>query len=428
MDEWKDKSIEELLVLAEHDPEAQYQLGMYYGNFNLSNFLRLRPRVLQNLQACERNKLDTLDEVDELLEGLVDQPDTARKEEASGETGPDTAELQPFETWKEKAEEWFRKAAEGGHVEAMFQLGERHAKWENRLLSGGYMGGHHGRSLASGEEREQAAEWYRRAAERGHVEAMFCLGELYRPRGEWPPLHDVSWPQAAEWYHKAAERGHVQAMVQFAEYCGISCTTEGKDEEAIYRFDIRMAQNMEFDGQEKKADLEQAFCWYRKAAELGDVTAQRRLGGCYLHGCGVEQDKTQAIAWYRKAAEQGDPSGLVELGDYYLGRCGAERNEIQAAAWYRRAAELGDPDAHWKLGDCYLDGRGVEQDQAQAVEWYLKVSGNSTAQRKLGDCYLYGYGVEQDEDEAVDWYRASAEQGNFSAIDALKDLGIDEYW
>ena len=85
------------------------------------------------------------------------------------------------------------------------------------------------------------------------------------------------------------------------------------------------------------------------------------------------------------------------------------------------------------LGECYYNGNGVNKDEAEAVKWYSKASeqgnydaveqlrelagqGNADAQYRLGDCYYYGWGVvNKDEAEAVKWYNKAAEQGNVTA-------------
>ena len=54
-----------------------------------------------------------------------------------------------------------------------------------------------------------------------------------------------------------------------------------------------------------KVDLEMAFQWYMKAAELGDVYGCFNVGECYYHGKGVEQDVRLAFEWYMKAADKG---------------------------------------------------------------------------------------------------------------------------
>ena len=55
---------------------------------------------------------------------------------------------------------------------------------------------------------EEAAEWYRKAAEQGDAQAQFNLGHCYE-RGQGVP-QDFS--EAVKWYRKAAEQGHTSAQ------------------------------------------------------------------------------------------------------------------------------------------------------------------------------------------------------------------------
>ena len=47
-----------------------------------------------------------------------------------------------------------------------------------------------------------------------------------------------------------------------------------------------------------------------RAAEAGDVDAQRNIGNDYYFGHGVAKDMVQSLAWYRKAAAQGDERAI----------------------------------------------------------------------------------------------------------------------
>ena len=53
--------------------------------------------------------------------------------------------------------------------------------------------------------------------------------------------------------------------------------------------------------------------WYRKAAEQGNATAQKKIGYLYECGHGVEQDYQEAMEWYQKACKQGDKSAEKNL-------------------------------------------------------------------------------------------------------------------
>ena len=57
-----------------------------------------------------------------------------------------------------------------------------------------------------------------------------------------------------------------------------------------------------------KADKAEAFKWYEKAAEKGNVYAMNALAICYKFGDGVRQDDDEAYKWYKKAVEKGHVS------------------------------------------------------------------------------------------------------------------------
>jgi TPR repeat protein len=70
-----------------------------------------------------------------------------------------------------------------------------------------------GESYAAGKgvalDLKLAAEWYRKAADRGDVSGEMHLAALYRDGGKGFPRDMV---QAAAWYRKAAEQGDVTAQ------------------------------------------------------------------------------------------------------------------------------------------------------------------------------------------------------------------------
>jgi len=95
---------------------------------------------------------------------------------------------------------------------------------------------------------KQAAYWYTKAAEQGHVEAQYKLGSLYQFSGddEFPQDYKL----AFFWYTKAAEQGHIFAQYKLGR---------------LYRFSA--------DDRAPK-DYKLAFFWYTKAAEQGHIFAE----------------------------------------------------------------------------------------------------------------------------------------------------------
>ena len=96
------------------------------------------------------------------------------------------------------AEKWFLSAAEQGHINAEYTLGDLYAS--------------HDSMRGVPKNKEKALEWYHRAAEHGHMVAQLELGLLY----ESGRLHALSVPkdykEAVKWYHRAAEQGQIDAQ------------------------------------------------------------------------------------------------------------------------------------------------------------------------------------------------------------------------
>ena len=155
----------------------------------------------------------------------------------------------------------------------------------------------------------QAAEWYRRAADKGHAGAQMNLAMMYLD-GQGVP-RDV--PQAVEWYEKAADRGDTMAMFSLG---------------SIYEAGARRVSR----------DAAKAASWYRKAAEQGLGSAQYRLGMMYRDGRGTPRDRTQAIDWLRQAADQGEADAQIELGILLSPGHGPSTDVVEAHTWFNLAA------------------------------------------------------------------------------------------
>jgi TPR repeat protein len=58
---------------------------------------------------------------------------------------------------------------------------------------------------------EEAAKWYRKAAEQGEADAQFALGRCYEEgKGVL-----ADYEEAMKWYRKAADQGHADAERQY---------------------------------------------------------------------------------------------------------------------------------------------------------------------------------------------------------------------
>ena len=80
---------------------------------------------------------------------------------------------------------------------------------------------------------------------------------------------------------------------------------------------------------------------YKRAVELGNVSAMLELGCLYYHGDGVKRNWKKALELYRRAGERGDAYGQWHLSDM-LNRNG---EVVEARRWCRLAAAQNLEDA-----------------------------------------------------------------------------------
>lgn len=154
------------------------------------------------------------------------------------------------------------------------------------------------------------AEW-RPLADRGHADAQFLLGLMYR-EGRAVKQDLV---EALVWLRLAAEQEHADA-----------------------RFFLARALR---EGQGTGRDLEEAARWYRLAAEQGHAEAAFILGLMYRKGEGVVADDSEAARWYRKAADLGHGQARFTLGAITEEGRSVRKDFVRAYAWYTLAGESG---------------------------------------------------------------------------------------
>lgn len=228
-------------------------------------------------------------------------------------------------------------------------------------------------------------------AEKGNARAQLNLGKFHRLIGinGKPDLK-----LAVSWLTKASNQNEAEAQESLAD--------------------------MYEQGEGVKKSLPEAEKWYQKAANLGDVFSQDRLGTIYYN----KKDFKQSYNWYLKAADQGHASSMVSVGNMLKSGEGVTKDLTNAARWFKKAADLGNSDAQTNLAAMLANGEGVSKDEKQAVELWKKAAdkGDMFAQYSLAWRYEEGVIVKKDKAEALRLYRKAADQGMQEAKDALKRL------
>ena len=196
----------------------------------------------------------------------------------------------------------------------------------------------------------EAAKWYRLAADKGYAPAQFNLG-LASELGRGMPADDR---QAFKYYLMAAEQGFAAAQFNVG--------------------------NMYSAGRGVGKDLFEANLWYKQAAEKGVLEAQFNLGLAYEAGRGVKKDEAQAARWYKQAADRGFVRAQYNLGLLLEDGRGVPKNENAAAAYYRAAAEQDFPSAQNNYGVMMSEGRGgLTKDPVQALFWLSLAAQNGSS-------------------------------------------------
>jgi len=134
-----------------------------------------------------------------------------------------------------------------------------------------------GESYAAGngvvKDLKQAADWYRKAAEKGDIAGELHLAALYRDGGKGLP-RDMA--QAAAWYRKAAEQGDAGAQGTLG---------------LLYSFGQGVAQ-----------DYAEAYYWLDLAAAVKgprqeQYAASRQLMGAHITAEELEAVQDRATQW-----------------------------------------------------------------------------------------------------------------------------------
>ncbi len=170
-------------------------------------------------------------------------------------------------------------------------------------------------------DRDQALEWFRRAAEQGDTAAQMAVAHMYESGDAGP---DKGIEDAVIWYLHAAEAGKAEAMRRLGLLYEV-----GKDSK----------------GNGLTQDVRQAYKWYRKAAdEKDDKPSMIALGQMYENGEGsgaesIRRDPKKAFGWYMHAAETGDPLGMINVARMYHDGTGTDKSLSASYKWYALAVK-----------------------------------------------------------------------------------------
>ncbi len=210
-------------------------------------------------------------------------------------------------------------------------------------------------ATASGDDRDTAFRLCTDEAQKGNVVSQRLLAGLY-DRSQVPG-HDA---EAVTWYRKAADAGDLPSLFRLGLLLHLG---KGVPQNAL-----------------------DATAKIKAAAEADYQPAFMALGERYEQGLGVaRRSDNNAYIWYLKAAEKGDVAAQAKVGDWLTRGKGIDKDEAAGVTWLQRAADRGNRDAQYGLGMAMIRGRGTPKSDSLGFTWVKKAAeqGHVEAQKEV---------------------------------------------
>ena len=360
---------------------------------------------------------------------------------------------QGMEASKEKALDYYRKAAAGKHKDAVYRMSfillasdkeeerdqarqalETAAKDDpsvaTRILGEAYLRG----MLTPAPDPDKAIFWWKRAADAGDVVSVLLIARFYEGQFGFPELKDLK--EALANYAKAAGLGNAGAMAALGSRL-LSGDEKNRDEKKGREWLKKAIAAKEYSAylalgdyeENVKKDLKAALAEYERGKDAGQVDCMLRTADFYLNGKGVEKDVERGQALLLKAAESGNPVANFRVAADLLAGEKPEKANLLTGYGHLLAAANGNlPEAQNELGLLYLSGKLGTADTSAGVAWLTRAAqgGNAQAQNNLATLYARGIGgVTKNLDNAGQLYALAANQGHGPATLALAHLLYD---
>lgn len=156
-----------------------------------------------------------------------------------------------------------------------------------------------------------------------------------------------------------------------------------------------------------------AFYWYKKAADQGNLASQLKVAEFTERGLGTAKNTDTAVEYYSKAALQGERGALLKLGKWHLDGTNVAKDEALAIDYITKSAKKGSPEASSILGNMYYTGTHLlAQDITQALTLF-KVSADLYPKDAylLAGGYYTGNGIKADETLALKYFEHALDRG-----------------
>ncbi|MCQ2496922.1 MAG: AAA family ATPase [Lachnospiraceae bacterium] len=292
--------------------------------------------------------------------------------------------------------------------------------------------------LGYGVEKDyvKALASYENANQKGSIDSLFYLGELYR-LGLGTP---INYQKAAAFLKETVkyDTGNPNALISLALLYMDGNGVPHDPEKAMELLKGAQLLNSSLASyylgllMEKNDDNSAAANYYREALKWNNLgeegfDAAYHLGLIYDCGSGVVHDDYKAIDYYKRAAEGGHVEAQLKYAEFLKDGRGCDKDIKLSEKWYLKAALSGNARAQYHIGELLENGNdeeNIKSDINAAFEWYTRsaVKGCEEATEKVEGFYSHGYNVHQDIGAALKMLRAASAKGNAGAAEELNRL------
>lgn len=238
-----------------------------------------------------------------------------------------------------------------------------------------------------------AISLWKKAAECGHAEAMYNLAQHYENEASNPN----SLCKAKDYYESAINLGHEKSLealmalenrqtgkqkadkqVDGQQQKPESPAKPAKDTQKPASFSLTKNEQVKSQYNQAMADFDaqkydKALQKFRQLADEGFANAAYMTGLCYAKGHGTSIDLKQAAVFMRKAADKNHTEAQFQYGMMLYQVKGLAINNLNASNYFKKAAIKQHPEAMYMLAQCYEYGiKGAEKSYKEAAKWYEK--------------------------------------------------------
>jgi TPR repeat protein len=219
-------------------------------------------------------------------------------------------------------------------------------------------------------DKNEAVNWYRKAARQNYPDGLFNLGISYY-NGDGVATDEVL---SYAWLTIAESAGSAEARAAKAQIA-----SDWRPSRLI-RAKVRLAE-IYAEGKDYPRNDSAAFALLKEAAEAGDSGAQFVTCRFLAQGRGVAKDPEEAFSWCHKASKFVLDAALA-LAEMYEKGIGTKQDFKNAASMYESVTQY-SPEAAFKLAQFYGDGGGLPKDEVLQCAWLMFASNHGHKQALL---------------------------------------------